>query len=180
MGRSPMKRVLRALALAGALVCVPIAADAADFVTAGNSHAVYVAKQMKWMTVAKDGALTSDLPAQLARAPFGAFVLVITGTNDAQSKFLMNLAVFHARTALDVAAWRGQKLVWAGPSAVQRAGWWQRAELIDGQFEALMEERGIPYLSIFTDPAMKPVDEVHLSASSSWVLGITAAHLLHD
>lgn len=176
-------QIIRAFALAFALflLAAPAApAAAADFVTAGDSHAVFVAKLMKWDTVAKDGALTSDLPAQLARAPFGAFVFVITGTNDAQSKFLMNLAVFHARTALDVAAWRGQKIVWAGPSAVQRAGWWQRADLIDGQLELLMEERRIPYLSIFMDPAMKPVDEVHLRASSYRALGATAAHLLQN
>lgn len=174
-----MKRILSVLALAGALCAAPPAA-AADIWTAGDSHCVEVARLLGWKTVAKNGALTSDLPAQLARVPFGAFVLICSGTNDSASKFQMNLAPFYAKTALDVAAWRSQTIVWIGPSAIQRADWYSRANQIDGAFEALMEKNGVPYISIFTDPAMKPADGVHLLAVQYRALGWAGALQLHD
>jgi lysophospholipase L1-like esterase len=175
-----MKRMLNAVALAGALVAASFPVRAADFWTAGDSHCAGIAEQAGWKTTALNGSSAKDLPQQLVRVPFGAFVVVCIGTNDVVSINTTNAAQFHAKTVLEVAKWRGQKLVWIGPSALKRSDLRVRADLIDGHFEVLMLEQGIPYISIFTDPAMQPADGIHLNPVQYRALGETVALQLHD
>jgi lysophospholipase L1-like esterase len=177
-----MKTFLRMLALAGMLAAVPVPAAAADFYTAGDSHCVELARLLgsPWKSVAENAVSTSELPKHLAKIPFGSFVIVCTGTNDAASRSLATLSRFYAGAATEVAKWRSQTLVWVGPSAVRRTGWFDRADQIDATFEFLMEAKGIRYISIFTDPAMQPADDVHLRAVQYRALGEAAALQLHD
>jgi lysophospholipase L1-like esterase len=174
-----MGKLLQALALTIALFAAP--ATAADFYTAGDSHGREIARLLGWNTVTVDGVSAQDLPRQLALAPFGAFVLVSIGTNDSARDDLVTTVPFYVQAALDVAEWRGQKLVFIGPSAVRRAGWNKRADTIDGYLETLLHAKGVPYISIFSDPAMQPADDgVHLRAVQYQALGAAGALQFHD
>ena len=172
-----MRQLLHALALAAVMAAGPV--QAADFYTAGNSHCQEIARQLgkPWRSVAVSGASIADLPRQLVRVPFGAFVIVCPATNDAARDDMATASPFYAQAALDVAEWRSLRLVFIGPSAVAiDDGWRRRAQKIDGFLEVLLRTKGVPYISIFSDPARQPgSDKVHLTGDAYRALGAEAA-----
>ncbi|MGE0604582.1 MAG: hypothetical protein AB7O46_12435 [Xanthobacteraceae bacterium] len=126
-----MRAFCHAVIIGGLLLLVSIAilifpasvryAKADNLYVAGDSHGVALAQVAGLTSVAKNGAHTRDVPAQLLRLPRGATVFLFTGTNDAAAR----LAGFRAAVSavLATAKERNQNLIWIGPVR-SPAYWW--------------------------------------------------------
>lgn len=137
-----------ALVIAAGFLPWPLAraADAPLYCFAGdslaNGMAISAPERVKQssVNVARDGARTEALAAQLAGCPIGATVFVSSGTNDAvHFVFDRDLPRFERamNNAIAVADKQKQRLVWYAPPRVSFA-WDRNAQIISNQIEIVL------------------------------------------
>lgn len=156
--------VVAALAQAGS----PRMAAAADVVVVGDSIGVGIAAAAGLKKVARNSISLrrGNIPAEIARTPAGAVVILSVGTNDALDPLrAVTPAIDHA---IDQIAKTKRDVVWVGPPCAF-GKWAQGTAAIDGYLRERLTATAIRYVSLRDDwicnSANRASDGVHFRHS---------------